>query len=290
MGACCGSLCRELDIRNLGLKFYDPKAFTESPALPLSAFILYRCLLGAVSTYILVMVALHHPTFQVVLHFSYWSIFFVALYFIFGALISICHLICKPSLNDSSDGGYHFLEHPLGDTSCALKPGEKDNDVKVSNLPRVNLLSWQHEVFWVLHSLAADSSMVALVAYFSFWFRHRVTYDGYAAMMQHILPFLSMVIDCAIHGFPVRLLHVIYANVFGFAYVVFSLVYIIIEVPDLRGEPTVYPSLEFGRQPVIYSAWLSVFILVGFFVAQTFFCLMYKVRTCLTSTGEENKP
>ena len=207
----------------------------------------------------------------------------MSLYFIFGALVSIVHsIVASSSKSDTTDGKYHFIEH---DTSCALKPGEEDVKASHGSLPWVNVLSWYHEVVWVCHTLAGNSSLVVLVAYFSFWFRHDVSYEGYVDMMQHILPFLTMVIDSVIHGFPVRLLHVVYANVFGFAYVVFTLVYILTEVPDLRGEPTVYPSLEFGSQPVIMSAWLSVFILVGFLLAQSFFYLMYKLRTCLTSTN-----
>lgn len=214
------------------------------------------------------------------MYFSNWSTFFVACYFVFGAIVSICFLICKAQPQEQ----YAFLTR---DTSCALKPGEKDEDI--GELPRVNLLSWQHEVLWVFHTLAADTSLVMLVAYFTFWFQHRVTFEGYMEMMQHILPFLTMVIDSALNGFPVRLLHVLYANIFGFAYVGFTLIYIIIEVPDLRGEPDIYPSLEFGDKPIIYTAWLSVFILVGFTVAQSLFYLLYKLRTCLTTNENEGK-
>ncbi|KXJ22177.1 protein rolling stone [Exaiptasia diaphana] len=275
MGVCCKAFCRELDIRNLGLKFHDPKAFTDSPALPLPALILFRVLAGGLWVNSLVFIAIHHPTFKVVLHFAYWSLFFVALYFIFGALISIWRLICKTTKRDE----YHFVKQS--------DIGERDD---FSELPRLNLLSWYHEVLWVLHTLAADTSFVVLVAYFTFWFNHRVTYEGYMEMMQHILPFVSMVFDLAINGFPVRLYHVLYANVFGFMYVVFSLIYILLEVPaDLKGEPIVFPSLEFSNLPVMYTAWLSVFIVVGFFVSQTLFYIMYKIRTCLTSNDEEGK-
>lgn len=194
-------------------------------------------------------------------------------------------------MGESSEGtkktsGYHFLEHPLGDTSCALRPGESDDGPNLSRkLPRLNLLSWHHEVLWFLHSVAADSSVVVLAAYFSFWFHGlHFTITGYIDIVQHIAPFLVMFIDSFIHGFPVRLLHVIYANVFGALYVIFTIIYIVTEVPDLKGNPKTYPSLEFGKTPVIYTAWLAVYIGVGFLVAQIFFYLMYKIRSALTRT------
>lgn len=108
-------------------------------------------------------------------------------------------------------------------------------------------------------------------------------------MMQHILPFVSMVFDLAVNGFPVRLHHVLYANVFGFMYVLFTLIYIIIEVPDLKGYPSVFPSLEFSKMPVMYTAWLSVFIGAGLIVSHILFYILYKMRTCLTSRNEEKE-
>ncbi|XP_031553154.1 protein rolling stone-like [Actinia tenebrosa] len=293
MGSCCGALCRELDIRNLGLKFHEPRAFSESPALPLPLFIFYRAFLGSFFVAAYVYVVLEYQSYLIILHFAYWSLAFVALYFIFGCLTSIWQLLCGSSLVQSSEGtsktsGYHFLEHPLGDTSCALRPGERDDDKDLSRkLPRLNLLAWHHEVLWVLNSIAADTSVVVLVAYFSFWFHGlHFTIAGYIDLVQHIAPFLVMFIDSFVHGFPVRLLHVIYANIFGAVYVVFTIIYILTEVPDLKGNPTTFPSLEFGNTPIIYTAWLAVYIGVGFLVAQLFFYLMYKIRCALIKSGE----
>ncbi|XP_001637456.2 protein rolling stone isoform X1 [Nematostella vectensis] len=276
MEGCCGALCRELDIRNLALKYRDPRAFTESSALPLPIFILYRATFTCIFVAALTFVGLKHPEYTIILHFSYWSLGLTALYFLVGTLASLWHSTCTKC---SGRGSYGALLNK-SDTSCALEPWEDDESEPEDNEP--NMLSWQHEVLWVLHTISIDSSLVLVVAYFSMWYDPDVnTVSGLLDIPHHAFPFILLVVDVFVSGIPVRILHVIYGNVFGAAYVVFCLVYIITEVPDMRSDPRTYPSLMFSDRPVIYTAWLSIFILGGFFVSQCLFYLFYKIRVSL---------
>ena len=75
-----------------------------------------------------------------------------------------------------------------------------------------------------------------------------------------------------------------YAYIFGAAYVVFIVVFILTEVKaNLSFNPITYPSLGSGEKPPRYTAYLSIFLVVGFPVAQIFFFLIYKFRAKLTS-------
>jgi len=94
-----------------------------------------------------------------------------------------------------------------------------------------------------------------------------------------------MIVDTLASYIPVRLWHVMYAYIFGAAHVVFTVIFILTEIKiDLRLNPVVYPSLEVGDEPLIYTAYLSIFMIAGCPVAQIFFFLIYKFRARLASS------
>lgn len=92
------------------------------------------------------------------------------------------------------------------------------------------------------------------------------------------------IVDTSVSYLPVRLMHVIYAYIFGAAYIVFTLVFILAEVKfDQLLDLIEYPALESGDEPLMYTAYMSIFLIAGLLVAQLFFFLIYKIRAGLTS-------
>lgn len=135
-------------------------------------------------------------------------------------------------------------------------------------------------MLWVLHTLASNSTFVCTVAYFAFFFDERSSYVWIFYIPRHSLYVFLMIVDTLASYIPVRLLHVVYAYIFGAAYVMFTLVFILTEVKvDLRLNPSMYPSLESGDEPLIYTAYLSIFLIAGFPVAQIIYFLIHKFRT-----------
>ena len=203
-----------------------------------------------------------------------------ALYFLVGSLTAFHRSMCGSKESDQYDRITQEGGDPLDSNSCALKPGEKDDSLSTST----NQLSWHHEVLWVLHTLAADSSFVCTIAYFAFFFKVRLTFLGVLDVPKHVLYLVLMIVDTLASHIPVRLFHVMYAYMFGATYVIFTIVFILTEVKiDLSLNPVFYPSLESGDEPLIYTAYLSIFLIAGFPVAQLFFFLLHKFRSWLIS-------
>jgi len=203
-----------------------------------------------------------------------------ALYFLVGSLIAFHRSTCGSKESDQYGRIIQDGSGPLDSNSCALKPGEEDDSLPITS----NHLSWYHEVLWVLHTLAADSSFVCTIAYFAIFFKVRYTFLGSLDVPTHVLPLVLMIVDTLASHIPVRLFHVMYAYMFGAAYVVFTIVFILTEVKiDLSSNPVFYPSLESGDEPLIYTAYLSIFLIAGFPVAQLFFFLLHKFRSWLIS-------
>lgn len=267
--------------------FHDSRAFTDSP-LPRPLFAVLRFVYAALAIGDLVWIGLDHPKGEWIIHFGNWSRIVTALYFLLGSITAFHRSCCgsKESdqyysiTQDSNNQGYTFLE-PEESNSCAVKPGERDDSVASGT----NRLSWHHEVLWILHTLASNSTFVCLIAYFTFFFEARFTIIGILDFPRHVLYLILMIFDTLASHIPVRLWHVMYAYIFGACYIVFTVVFILTEIKiDLRLDPAVYPSLEIGEQPLIYTAYLSIFFVAGFPVAQVFFFLFYKYRAHLASS------
>lgn len=106
---------------------------------------------------------------------------------------------------------------------------------------------------------------------------------GVLRLMYALYLFLAIV-DTMASYIPVRLMHFMYAYILGATYIVFAIVFILAEVKiDLRLDPSAYPLLESDDEPLIYTAYLSIFLIAGLPVAQIFFFLIYKIRAWITS-------
>lgn len=261
--------------------------FIMKPQLPRPLFAVIRFLYAALAVADLVWIGLDHPRGEWIIHFGNWSRVVTALYFLLGSITAFHRSCCgsKASdqynrIDDDKNQEYSFLD-PSGSSSCALRPGEKD----VSITTRTNRLSWHHEVLWVLHTLASNSSFACLIAYFTFFFKERYTFIGVLDFPRHVLYLILMIFDTLASHIPVRLWHFMYAYIFGASYVVFTIIFILTEIKvNLGLDPAVYPSLEIGDQPLIYTAYLSIFLIAGFPLAQILFFLIYKFRANLGSS------
>lgn len=254
--------------------------FLSIQGLPRPLFAFLRLFYAALSIGHLVWIGLDQPTGGWIIHLGNWSRAVTALYFLVGSLTAFHRSMCGSKESDKYDRITQDSSDPLNSNSCALKPGENDDSLP----PTTNHLSWHHEVLWVLHTLAADSSFVCMIAYFAFFFKVRYTFLGILDVPKHVLHLVLMIVDTLASHIPVRLFHVMYAYMFGAAYVVFTIVFILTEVKiDLNLNPVFYPSLESGDEPLIYTAYLSIFLIAGFPVAQLFFFLLHKFRSWLIS-------
>lgn len=248
--------------------------------LPRPLFAVLRFLYAALAIADLVWIGLDQPRGDWIIHLGNWSRAVTALYFLIGSLTAFHRSMCGSKESDQYDRIDRDGGDPGDSNSCGLRPGEKDDSLPSS----ANHLSWHHEVLWVLHTLAADSSFVCMIAYFTFFFEVRYTWLGLLDIPRHVLYLFLMIVDTLASHIPVRLLHVMYAYIFGAAYVVFTIVFILTEVKiDLSLNPIVYPSLEAGDEPLLYTAYLSIFLIAGFPVAQIFFFLIYKLRAWIIS-------
>lgn len=279
-------LGQECSIRNLGLRFHDARAFTDSP-LPRPLFALLRFLYAALAIGDLVWIGLDRPNGEWIIHFGNWSRIVTALFFLFGSIIALLSSACVSRESDQydritqeDDQSHSFLDPDSN--SCGVKPGEKDD----SNSPsKTDNLSCHHRLLWFLHTLAFNSSFVCLVAYFAYFYEERYTLLGMLDFPRHVLYLVLLIVDILASYIPVRLWHVMYAYIFSGVYVIFTVVLIVVETKiDFSADPVIYPSLESRSKPLIYTAILSLFLIAGAPVAQMVFYILYRIRACLMSS------
>ena len=131
--------------------------FFRSPqGLPRPLFGVLRLIYASFAIADLVWIGLEHPSGSWTIHLGNWSRVVTALYFLLGFLTTIHRSVCRSKESDQYKRIYQDGRYSSQSNSCALKPGQKDKNLVTS----VNHLSWHHEVLWVLHTLAADSSFV----------------------------------------------------------------------------------------------------------------------------------
>ena len=254
--------------------------FRSPQGLPRPLFGVLRLMYASFAIADLLWIGLEHPRGDWIIHFGNWSRVVTALYFLLGFLTAIHRSLCRSKESDQYERVYQDGRYSSQSNSCALKPGQKDKSLVTS----VNHLSWHHEVLWVLHTLAADSSFVCTIAYFSLFFEERYSFVGILDFPRHALYLFLAIVDTMASYIPVRLMHFMYAYILGATYIVFAIVFILAEVKiDLRLDPSAYPLLESDDEPLIYTAYLSIFLIAGLPVAQIFFFLIYKIRAWITS-------
>ena len=107
---------------------------------------------------------------------------------------------------------------------------------------------WYQKVQWVLFSIGAEAAILVTILYWSLLYRGGNV--SQINLVTHTLNGVMALLDMAITGIPVRILHVVYPLIFCGSYSVFTGVYYGAGgVGIVANQTYIYPALDYESSP-----------------------------------------
>ncbi|XP_068759937.1 uncharacterized protein [Montipora capricornis] len=303
-------MCTEqFHLRNFQLAYQNGKDFAVSPWLSLPAMIGYRLLVALYClSWVMYSILVDH-TWKWFIFLTDCTFLCITAYFICSTAISVhywCYIHRKvtrqePSRQQSFDSSSGLLfynaasRHPAsGERDEPLPEGKYygtfEDSNQDSNSQTVSVAlhehvseypqSWNHKVTWLLYSITSNNSILVTVV---FW---TLLYSGYEVgepdIAFHLLNSVFMLIETFLSSIPVRLLHVVYAMLYGSLYCLFTVVYWLLGGTNDAGDSYIYPILDYSNDPRLAAILIVLYGFVGLPVAQLIHFGLFKLRCYLT--------
>ena len=228
-----------------------------------------------------------HPA---ICYVTIWSFLLLASYLTLAALISVIHAFLghsSMSVTTSQNMSDVEIKYPSSisttpeDASLQSDPTnmaatEVASDPTLSSITSVTTtqsiqptngrqrLACHHQLLWVLFNMAAGVAPVVTGIYFSVLYPMILNaYPDYSASVfdihVHGVNFLVILVELAISSIPIRLFHAIYPLIYGFIYIVFSLIYWSLD----KEENVLYPYvLDWNHPGITVGVICALFIVI----------------------------
>lgn len=136
--------------------------------------------------------------------------------------------------------------------------------------------TWYHKVSWAFYIIASNNSLNVTVVYWT------LLYSGFpvgeADIAFHALNSVFMLTETCLSSIPVRLVHVVYAMLYGALYILFSVVYWLLGGTNGSGDKFIYPVLDYKGAPYAAVVLIVLYGLVGLPVAQLINFGLFRLR------------
>ena len=138
-----------------------------------------------------------------------------------------------------------------------------------------------HKVAWFFYIIASNNSFMVTIVYWSF------LYNGFKIrepdVAFHLLNSVFMLTETCLSAVPVRLLHVVYAELYGVLYVILTVVYWRSGGTNINGDNFIYPILDYENKPYAAAVLIIVYGLAGLPASQLIIFGLFKLRRYLHS-------
>lgn len=129
---------------------------------------------------------------------------------------------------------------------------------------------WGYKIVWMLFNVAAVNALIVTIGYWGaihsrMGAKSLVGKLGYHNITAHLVNSIVMLIEGVVTPFPVRLLHVVYSNLYGLLYVTASIIF------WLASGQIFYSFLDYSKQPGL----AAIVIVIGFCIFQPLMQLLY---------------
>ena len=138
-----------------------------------------------------------------------------------------------------------------------------------------------HRVAWFFYIIASNNSFMVTIVYWSFLCNGCKI--GEPDVAFHLLNSVLMLTETCLSAVPVRLLHVVYAELYGGLYFIFTLVYWLSGGTNSGGDNFIYPILDYKDKPSAAAVLVIVYALAGLPVSQLIIFGVFKLRCYLHS-------
>lgn len=302
----------EFRLRNVRLTYPNGKDFAVSPWLPLPLVIGYRLLFTFYCGGWIIYSIISDNTWKWLIYLTDWSFLCVTTYFICSSVISIVYLV------DCHDNGTSFGQGPPEERAAPVRhtaPGQSRESLeglleeqfydacentdqiaaleRAQNAVRENADSSTrihhadysqtlcHKVAWFFYIIASNNSFMVTIVYWSF------LYNGFKIgepdVAFHLLNSVFMLTETCLSAIPVRLLHVVYAELYGVLYLIFTVVYWRSGGTNTGGDNFIYPILDYEDKPCATAVLIIVYGLAGLPLCQLINFGLFKLRRYLHS-------
>ena len=202
------------------------------------------------------------------IYLTNWGFTFVTLYYIWAAVVSVLHH-CGAKNNMA---GMEMKASGNRDAEGRENLGANDFEE-----PPVSI-SWYHKGLWVIFNIAANSSILITLLYWTLIFGGKTSGLD---VSNHLLNSVFMVADLMLSTIPVRILHVVYALILGVCYILLTVIFWAVDGTNARDEPYIYSYIDYSKTPGFSSSLIIGFVLVGQPLCQALLFGLYKLRCFL---------
>lgn len=129
--------------------------------------------------------------------------------------------------------------------------------------------TWYHKVAWFFYEIAVNNSILVTIVYWSF------LYTGLNSVL--------MLTETCLSAVPVRLLHVVYAELYGILYTIFTVMYWLNGGTNTEGYNYIYPIIDYEAKPYAAVVLIIIYALVGLPASQLLTFGLFKLRCYLHS-------
>lgn len=213
-----------------------------------------------------------------------WTYLILNLFFLQATSLSLC-AFCNEYRNSR---GTHPNTNDKPESSVAVEMGSGDDKPESSETATEvahdeDALRFHHKFFWLLYIISANAGLLVTVGYWTVLYEEDEPVD-LNNITKHALNSVFMVIDTFLNSIPVRLFHFIYALVYTFVYLAFTVVYWQLGGTNIQGQPHIYELLDYNNFEASTGWLVAFFLLLVLPVLQLMLFGLVKLRDCLRGT------
>ena len=137
-------------------------------------------------------------------------------------------------------------------------------------------IGWYQKVQWLLFTVSGGATLGVVILYWALIFEGGTI--GPINANVHLTNGIIALIDIWVSGTPVRILHIVYLQIYGVSYALFTGIYYAANGTDENGERYIYKTLNYKEHPASAAATLVTVTVVGLVVLHLFFYAQYTLR------------
>ncbi|XP_074659757.1 protein rolling stone-like [Tubulanus polymorphus] len=150
------------------------------------------------------------------------------------------------------------------------------SDLNILQSRGSNLLPWTYKVTWIVHEVAMNAALNSTFLYWASGLGSTSKMDELDVFTHGIHAFIIS-FHLIISATPVRCVHVFFSLIYYMMYGAFTFVYQYCGGLNAKGEPLIYPFLDWEEKPI--DATLMMITVLSFaFVFQAFFVFLCYIR------------
>ena len=186
-----------------------------------------------------------------------WSFTILNIYFVYATTLS-CIALYQDRRNDTQ------TTPSTGDQVVELEMGSVDGNgngaVEREESRENDALQFHHKFLWFLYVISATAGVWITAGYWTVLVGDDLI-DG-NNITKHALNSVFMVLDTCLSAVPIRLFHSLYPFLYLVIYIIFSVIYWLLDGTNIEGEAFIYEALNYNDFDPTFGGLLAVFILV----------------------------